>query len=76
MVPLDYTVSVVLQTTEKVDHFLRFKIAQCLAYSLLEPAAPGSNPRGPKILSMLLRLINGAAKRKVDSGLKMLIEHI
>ena len=25
---------------------------------------------------MLLRLINGAAQRKVDSGLKMLIEHL
>ena len=29
-----------------------------------------------KFLSMLLRLINGAAERKVDSGLKMSIEPI
>ena len=27
-------------------------------------------------MSMLLRLINDAAQRKVDSGLKLLIEHI
>ena len=41
------------------------------------PAAPGLIPSIPeeKIL-MLLRLINGAGKREVDSGLKMLTEPI
>ena len=56
-------------------------IAQWSAYSLPDPAAQGSNfsipPKNSKeLLSMLLRLINGSAQRKVDSGLKMFIEPI
>ena len=45
---------------------VRGSVAQWLASLLLEPAAPGSNPSGPKIFSeekllMLLGLIQGAA---------------
>ena len=45
------------------------------------PAALGLNPRIPQKISeekllMLLRLINGAGKRKIDSGMKMLIDPI
>ena len=52
-----------------------------LAYLLQEIAAQGSIPRITKLFQrkkmlMLLRLINGAAKKKVDSGLKMLYEPI
>ena len=50
-----------------------------LTYLLLDPAAPGLNPKKcfqrKKILT-LLRLTNGPGERKVDSGLKMLIEPI
>ena len=56
-------------------------IALWLAYLLPDPAAMDSIPSIPEIfpeekLSMLLRLINSAGLRKVDSGLKMLIELI
>ena len=56
-------------------------IAQWLAYLLLDPTSLGSIPEIPqkiqsKKLSMLLRLINGAAWGKLDSDLKMLIEPI
>ena len=39
---------------------------------LPDPAGPGLIPSIPKLVS----LINGVGKRKVDSGLKMLIEPI
>ena len=50
-----------------------------VSFLLPDPVAEGSNPSIPKVfqrkkLSMLLRLINGVAYRKVNSGLKMLIE--
>ena len=45
-------------------------VAQWLAYLLPDPALSV-----PEILSeFLLKLINGAGKRNVNSGLKMLIE--
>ena len=52
-------------------------VAQWLAYLILNPVAPVSIPRvQSNNMLMLLRLINGAAQRKVDSGLKMLIKPI
>ena len=50
-------------------------------YLLPDPAAQGLIPSIPpekleEKLSMLLRLINGTAYRKIDSGLKMLIKRI
>ena len=57
-------------------------IAQWLAANLLlDPAAPSSIPSIPKTVSeekvlMLLKLINGAGQRKMDSGLQMLINPI
>ena len=55
--------------------------APWFAYFLPDPAAPGLIPSVPNFfsvekLSMLLRLINGAAKRIVDRGLKMLMKPI
>ena len=50
-------------------------IALWLGYLLTGPAAQGLMPKGKKLL-MLFKLINTIAKRKVDSGLKMLIEPI
>ena len=55
-------------------------IAQWLAFLLVAPArcTEFDSQHFQKIirkkLLMLLRLINGAAYRKVDSGMKMLIE--
>ena len=57
-------------------------MAAWLAFLLPDPATPGSIPTAfPKIfqkkkLLMLPRLINGAAKKKVDHGMKMLMELI
>ena len=53
--------------------------AQLLAYLLPDPSALDSMPNVPKKISvgkllMLLRLINGNGKRKVDGDLKMLIQ--
>ena len=50
-------------------------------YLLPDPAALGLIPKDPKffqrkIFLMLLRLINGTGWRKVDSGLKLLIDPI
>ena len=60
---------------------LEGNIPQCLSYLLPDQALVGSIPSIREFfkknkLSMLLRLINSAAIRKVDSGLKMLIEPI
>ena len=57
-----------------------FAVAQIvLTYKHFErdsgPSCPGFDSQRKK-LSMLLRLLNGTAQRKVDSGLKMLIEPI
>ena len=46
--------------------------AQWLAYSLLDRASPSLIP-SPSIPEILSDLINGAAERKVESGLKMFI---
>ena len=52
-----------------------------LAYLLPDPAAPVSIPSIPEFFQsrkmlLLRRLVNDPAKRKMDSGLKMLIEPI
>ena len=65
----------------KVIFELGVSIAQWLAHLILDPAAPGSIPSAPKKFSEenklpLLMLIKGLSRRKVDSGLKMLIEPI
>ena len=57
------------------------RTAQWLTYLLPDPAARRLISSVPKKcnwkkLSMLLRLINGTGKMKVDSGLKMLIKPI
>ena len=56
-------------------------MVEWLAYLLPDPADVGSIPSVPEIpqrikLSMLLRFINGSAKRKVNSGLILLIKPI
>ena len=53
-------------------------ITQLLANMILDPVVLGSIPSNPKIpkLPMLLRLLNGAALRKVDIGMKMFIKPI
>ena len=56
-------------------------IAQLLVYLLPDPAALSSIPKFSEFFSYeeivdVARLINGAAYRKVDSGLKMMIEPI
>ena len=56
-------------------------MAQWLAHLLLDPDAPGLIPRIPNIFQMkkianFAEAIHNAANRKVDSGLKLLIEPI
>ena len=57
-------------------------MAQWLAYLLLDPDASGSTPGIPtnifqmKKIANFAEAIHNAANRKVDSGLKLLIEPI
>ena len=67
--------------TTKINQQGGDSIAQWLAYLLPDPSSSGLIPSAPKFffrkkLSTFLKLINGTGLRKVDSGLKMLIEAI
>ena len=63
------------------NYLIGGSIAQWLAYLYMNPAALGLIPGIPKkisdkIISMLMRLINGTGKRNVGSDLKMMIETV